>query len=77
MTSSRGSSDPGIEPESLRSPALAGRFFTTSTTWEVPLFLYFLLKCTLVRKDAKGTHILLLAQLEAWDGRKTKRRDVC
>ena len=26
--------DPGIEPESLMSPALAGRVFTTSTTWE-------------------------------------------
>ena len=26
--------DPGIEPKSLRSPALAGRFFTTSVTWE-------------------------------------------
>ena len=26
--------DPWIEPESLRSPALLGRFFTTSTTWE-------------------------------------------
>ena len=26
--------DPGIEPASLTSPALAGRFFTTSTTWE-------------------------------------------
>ena len=26
--------DPGIEPESLTSPALAGRFFTTSATWE-------------------------------------------
>ena len=26
--------DPGIEPESLKSPALAGGFFTTSTTWE-------------------------------------------
>ena len=24
----------GIEPESLMSPALAGRVFTTSTTWE-------------------------------------------
>ena len=28
--------DPGIEPMSLRSPALAGRFFTTSATWEAP-----------------------------------------
>ena len=26
--------DPGIEPMSLKSPALAGRFFTTSATWE-------------------------------------------
>ena len=26
--------DPGIEPESLTSPALAGQFFTTSSTWE-------------------------------------------
>ena len=26
--------DPGIEPTALMSPALAGRFFTTSTTWE-------------------------------------------
>ena len=26
--------DPGIEPKSLMSPALAGRFFTTSATWE-------------------------------------------
>ena len=26
--------DPGIEPVSLMSPALAGGFFTTSTTWE-------------------------------------------
>ena len=26
--------EPGIKPESLRSPALAGRFFTTSTIWE-------------------------------------------
>ena len=27
-------SDPGIEPTSLTSPALAGGFFTTSATWE-------------------------------------------
>ena len=26
--------DPGIKHESLASPALAGRFFATSTTWE-------------------------------------------
>ena len=33
---SRDISHPGIELESLMSPALAGRFFTTSTTWEPP-----------------------------------------
>ena len=27
---------PGTEPTSLKSPALAGGFFTTSATWEVP-----------------------------------------
>ena len=26
--------NPGIEPPSLSSPALTGRFFTTSATWE-------------------------------------------
>ena len=26
--------DPEMEPESLKSPALAGEFFTTSTTWQ-------------------------------------------
>ena len=33
-------SDPGIEHTSL-SPALAGGFFTTSATWEVPKGLEF------------------------------------
>ena len=27
---------PGVDPESLVSPALAGGFFTTGTTWEAP-----------------------------------------
>ena len=26
--------NPGVKPTSLRSPALAGGFFTTSATWE-------------------------------------------
>ena len=37
ISSSRGSSEPGIEPVSPMSPALAGRFFTTSATWEAPM----------------------------------------
>jgi len=32
--------DPGIEPTSLMSPALAGRFFTTSATWKALVSLY-------------------------------------
>ena len=28
--------DPGIQPASLTSPALAGGFFTTSATWDFP-----------------------------------------
>ena len=31
MPSSRGSSNPGVKPTSLASPALAGGFFTTCT----------------------------------------------
>ena len=40
MPSSRGSSDPGMEPMSLVSLTLAGGLFTTSTTWEAPLLRY-------------------------------------
>ena len=29
--------EPGIEPASLKSPALADRFFTSSATWEAPV----------------------------------------
>ena len=32
--------DPRMETWSLMSPALAGRFFTTSTTWEAQLRSY-------------------------------------
>ena len=34
ISSSRDLPDPGIEPTSLVSPALAGRFFTNCATWE-------------------------------------------
>ena len=35
--------DPGIEPVSLTSPALAGGFFTTSTIVEAPLYKHILM----------------------------------
>ena len=31
--------DPGIQPVSLTSPALAGRFITTSAIWEVAFYV--------------------------------------
>ena len=31
--------DPGTKPTSLVSPALAGRFFITSATWEAHIFI--------------------------------------
>ena len=36
--------DPGIDPGCLMAPALAGRFFTTSTTWEAHSILITSLK---------------------------------
>ena len=42
--SSRDLPNLGIEPVSLMSPALAGGFFTTSTTWESPLSKSYNLK---------------------------------
>ena len=32
--------DPWIKPLSLTYPALAGRFFTTSTTWETQVYIH-------------------------------------
>ena len=37
--------DPGIKPSSLTSPELAGRFFTTSTTWEAHISVHLWLTC--------------------------------
>ena len=38
--------DSGIEPKSLSSPALAGRFFTTSATWKP--YLYYIISIMLL-----------------------------
>ena len=32
--------NPGLEPVSLKSPTLAGGFFTTSAIWEAPKILH-------------------------------------
>ena len=40
--------DPGIEPSSLASPALAGEFLTTSTTWETRIYLLIFLSAKII-----------------------------
>ena len=35
--------NPGVEPESLVSPALAGGFFTQGSTWEALMAVYVML----------------------------------
>ena len=35
--------DPGIEPTTLTSPPLVGRFFTTSATWEAQTHVWILI----------------------------------
>ena len=58
--------DPGIETESLTSPALAGRFFTTGATWmgearcstKYPLRIIYLLALTLLHWE-RCAHISL------------------
>ena len=42
--------NPGIEPRSLMSPALARRFFTTSATWEAFVPYPCLSKCGYVAR---------------------------
>ena len=49
--------DPGIEPVSLRCPAPAGGFFTTSTTWEIPISVSVQFSCSVV-SDSLWPHAL-------------------
>ena len=45
--------DPRIEPMSLASPALAGRFFTTSTTWEAE-WVCVCVRCSVVSNSLQA-----------------------
>ena len=49
--------NPGIEPASLVSPALAGGFFTTSTTWEAQMIAYKF-RCGIFSSCYSSTHRL-------------------
>ena len=47
--------DPGTESSSLMSPALASKFFTTSCTWDAPVFLEI---CSFQTFLLNGTRVL-------------------
>ena len=53
---------PGIKPASLMSPALAGKFFSTSATWEASLDTPCLSKC---KRQGKKLGLSSLLQLIA------------
>ena len=60
-------SNPGIEPVSFMSPALAGRFFTTSDTWEVT-FDYSLTCHTCSSQPGKNAvhRDILMVSVRSW-----------
>ena len=68
ISSSRGSSDPGIKPWFLTSSKLAGKFFTTRATWEayIPCIVLNLLYVGVVSfypipKSCKGRYYFSLS----------------
>ena len=55
MPSSRGYSQPRNQTQvSLMSPALAGRFFTTSTTWEAPIYQHYCQMSSSIQKTTSA-----------------------
>ena len=51
--------NPGIEPSSLTSPELAGRFFTTSATWEASV-------CSILVQNHRECHEEPLGDSPGW-----------
>ena len=65
--------DPGSEPTPLRSPALAGGFFTSSTTWEA--HTSFIYMQTHSSRKTKGMHRTFLRKV-IYEFCKTHNRTV-
>ena len=55
--------DPGIEPASPTSPALEGRFFTTSTTWEAQMYT----PINLIPQSRYSSYTLFWFPSHRWD----------
>ena len=64
-------SDPGIEPVSLSSHALAGGFFTTSAAWETQK-TWRKLKCLLLSERSQSKKTLYCMLSTIWFSRKDK-----
>ena len=68
--------DPGREPMFLKSPALAGRIFSTSTTWESQVKVYTLLcmkyKINNDLLNNTGSHLYYF--VTTYNGREYKKR---
>ena len=52
--------DPGLKPASLMSPALPGRFFTTSATWEAHTIQAQKKVCTFVYKGTCPRKVIMV-----------------
>ena len=68
--------DPGIELTSLMSPALAGRFFTTSATWEAHqdiIFLKIIVLEASISQSSNIAHSIFIYKLI----NQNKARDCC
>ena len=50
--------DPGVEPSSLMSSALAGKFFTSSATWEDHLFIFAFIS-SILRDRSKNNAVVI------------------
>ena len=60
----------GIEPQSLISPALAGKFFTTSTTWKAPKYSQY--DSSFTKFKHMKTHNIVFK--EKWIGGKMTKK---
>ena len=56
--------NPGIETASLPSPVLAGGFFTTSATWEVPISIHIYTYISTHTHTHTHTHTLICLSRE-------------
>ena len=69
--------NPGIEPVSLMSPALAGRFFTTSTTWDALQYCIWAIKFLSSKHKAKCFLFFTYYRHTTLTPRITFRVEVC